>query len=381
MAASEVLFDIDPQVNAAMDVDPRLLLVGPAPRLLDEWQLEPEIWNHVRREVDERNKHGLKGQFILAGSAVPADDVTRHSGAGRIARLRMRPMSLAESGYSSGAISLAALLAGNPSQSDDSGLTVPEIAERIAVGGWPAIQRDAVPQALTVVRGYIDEICRVDVQRVRGVRHDPDRVRRLLRSLARNVTTYVGAQTLALDTGGDDAAIDEKTTRGYLDDLGRIFVTEDQGAWSTHLRSRSTLRKSAKRLFVDPSLAVAALAVTPERLLDDLNLLGLLFENLVIRDLRIHAQAAEGQVLQYRDNTGLEVDAIVELPNGSWGAFEVKLGAGQVEAGANSLLRFRERVDATRAGQPAVLGVIVATGYGYLRGDGIAVIPIGALAA
>lgn len=376
IAASEVLLDVDITARQAVALDPALVLHGPTPRLIDEWQLEPAIWNHVRRAVDDRGK---PGQFILTGSAVPTDDITRHTGAGRITRLRMRPMTLFETGHTSAAISLAGLLHGEPARASDPGLTVPDLVERVSRGGWPGLQDLPLGGALRATRDYLDEIRRVDVSRVDGARRDPAKVGRLLRSLARNVATYASATTLATDAGGDGDSLKDDTVRRYLDILERLMIVDDQPAWAPHLRSKSTLRSGRKRHFVDPSLAVAALRATPDRLLRDLNLLGLLFESLVVRDLRVYAQASDGHVLQYRDNVGLEVDAIVETADGRWAAFEVKLGPGQVDAGAATLRRFADRVDTSRIGQPAALGVIVGFGYGYVRDDGVAVIPIGAL--
>jgi predicted AAA+ superfamily ATPase len=376
VAASEVLLDVDLNARRAIEVDPALVLAGSTPRLLDEWQIEPSIWNHVRRTVDERPR---PGQFILTGSAVPADDITRHTGAGRIARLRMRPMSLFEMGQSTGEISLSDLFDGRVSSSPDPGLTVLGLAEEVARGGWPGLRGRGIPDALLAVRDYLEEIARVDVGRVDGVRHDPDRVMRLLRSLARNVATHAAATTLASDTGGAEGPLKDDTVREYLGALTRLMVVEDQPAWAPHLRSGHRLRTAPKRHFVDPSLAVAALRTTPARLLDDLGLLGFLFESLVVRDLRIYGQAADAQVSQYRDSSGLEVDAIVEAHDGRWLAFEVKLGQGQVDEAAASLTRFVERIDTESCGTPAMLGVIVGSGYGYRRKDGVAVIPIGAL--
>jgi predicted AAA+ superfamily ATPase len=229
------------------------------------------------------------------------------------------------------------------------------------------------------VRDYLDEIARVDIGRVDSTQRDPSRVSRLLSSLGRNVATAVAATTLARDAGGADGPLKDDTVRGYLGALERLMVVEDQLAWTPHLRSRHRLRTAPKRHFVDPSLAVAALRATPDRLLSDLNLLGFLFESLVVRDLRVYAQAVDAQVLHYRDSGGLEVDAIVETGDGRWMAFEVKLGHGQIDDAVASLNRFAARVDTARCGSPAVLGVIVATGYGYLREDGVAVVPIGAL--
>jgi predicted AAA+ superfamily ATPase len=360
----------------AVAVDPALVLDGPTPRLIDEWQIEPAIWNHVRRAVDDRS---APGQFILTGSAVPPDDVTRHTGAGRIARLRMRPMSLFEAGRSTGRISMTEMLAGRLSPGTDSGLTVADLAEEVARGGWPGLRGRSVSDGLLAVRDYLDEIIRVDVGRVEASRRDPSRVARLLASLARNVATHAAATTLAKDTGGADGPLKDDTVREYLDVLERLMVVEDQPAWAPHLRSKYRLRTAPKRHFVDPSLAVAALRATPDRLLKELSLLGFLFESLVVRDLRVYAQVADARVLQYRDSDGLEVDAIVEASDGRWMAFEVKLGQGQIDDAAASLSQFAARIDTERCGSPTLMGVIVATGYGYRREDGIAVIPVGAL--
>lgn len=375
-AASEVLLDVDADARQAAALDPGLILEGAAPRLLDEWQIVPAVWNHVRRAVDDTPS---PGRFILTGSAVPSDDLTRHTGALRIGRLRMRPMSLFEQGASTGAISLAALLGGDAARSPDTALSIPDLARRVAIGGWPALVERSAEQALRALRGYLDDVARVDLTRVDGVARDPDRVARLLRSLARNVATPVAAASLAADTAGAEGALKDETVAGYLAALARLFIVEDQPAWAPHLRSRSVLRLGAKRHFVDPSLAVAALRATPERLLRDLNLLGLLFESLVVRDLRVYSQPVDARVLHYRDNTGLEVDAIVQRADGTWAAFEIKLGPAWIDEGAASLLRFAQRVDTTKIGPPALLGVIVGTGFGYVRPDGVAVIPIGAL--
>lgn len=375
-AASEVLLDVDENARRAIAVDPGLVLDGEVPRLIDEWQIEPEIWNHIRRAVDDR---GSPGQFILTGSAVPADDVTRHTGAGRLTRLHMRPMSLFESGHATGDVSLGALLEGAAPRASDPGSSVEDLADRVAVGGWPGHLDFGVDRSLQAVRAYLDEIRRVDIGRVDGTRRNPAKVGSLLRSLARNVATYAANATLAADAGGSEGPLDPDTVREYLSALERLMIVEEQPAWAPHLRSRSRVRSAAKRHFVDPSLAVAALRITPSRLLEDLNLFGFLFESLVVRDLRVYAQAVEASVLQYRDNTGLEVDAVVEAPDGRWAAFEIKLGPGLVDEGAETLRKFAERVDTRRCGEPAALAVIVGTGYGYAREDGVGVIPIGAL--
>ncbi len=375
VAASEVRLDVDAEARLAVSVDPTLVLAGATPRLIDEWQLEPAIWNHVRRAIDDR---GAPGQFILTGSAVPADDITRHTGAGRIARLRMRPMSLFEMGHSSGAVSLAGLLAGEPAHCAAPGLSVADLAEYISVGGWPGGWGRSVSSRLRGVRDYLDEIRRVDVARVAGPRRDPARVERLLRSIARNLATYAADTTLGADAGGAAGPLDNQTVADYLSALERLMIVEDQPAWAPHLRSRSVLRAAAKRHFVDPSLAVAALRTSPAALLRDLETLGCLFESLVVRDLRVYAQGLDATVFAYRDNT-VEVDVIVEVADGRWGAFEVKLGASRIEEAAANLRRFAARIDTDRTGQPAVLAVITSGGYGYVRDDGVAVVPIGAL--
>ena len=376
-ASSTVLLDVDDNARRAVALDPALVLDGPIPRLIDEWQVEPAIWNHIRRAVDDRAE---PGQFILTGSAVPADDITRHTGAGRISRLRMRPMTLFETGHTNGAVSVAGLLDGEQVRADDAGLTVRDLTDVVAAGGWPGLAGRPVPEAQSAVRDYLEEIRRVDIGAVDGIRRDPEKVGRLLRSLARNIATHASITTLAGDAGGVDGSLKNDTVQEYLTALERLMIVEDQPAWAPHLRSRSVLRVSAKRHFVDPSLAVAALRATPERLLRDLNLFGFLFESLVVRDLRVHAQAADARVLQYRDNTGLEVDAVVEAADGRWGAFEVKLGGRQVEDAAANLRKFAARVDTSRSGAPAVLAVVVGTGYGYVREDGVSVVPIGTLA-
>ncbi len=375
-AASEVLLDVDDNARKTMAVEPGLVLAGATPRLIDEWQVEPAIWNHVRRAVDAR---GARGQFILTGSSVPADDITRHTGAGRISRLRLRTMSSFEMGHSTGEASLARLLDadfdGCPAQ--DVGLV--ELASRIGRGGWPGDMDLAEQACLTARADYLDEIRRSDMPRVDGVSRDPDNVARVLRSLARNVATPVSVRTIAADAGGDGNPLDADTVGSYLATLRRLMVYEEQSAWSPHLRSRSILRKSPKRHFVDPSLAVAAIGATPQRLLGDLELLGLLFESMVYRDLTIYGRACDAEVLHYRDNTDLEVDAVVQTRQGDWCAFEVKLGGGQIDAAAATLLKFRERIDVEAVGEPKSLGVIVSTGYGYRRSDGVCVIPIGAI--
>lgn len=376
IAASEVRLDVDHVARRLASLEPARVLVGDVPRLIDEWQLEPAIWNHVRRAVDDRRR---PGQFILTGSVVPADDATRHTGAGRLTRLRMRPLSLFELGHSSGEISLAGLLEGTPASAGRSVILLDDLAELICVGGWPVNLGRSTPLALRANRDHLDEIRRLDIANGDGRKRDPVRVGMLLRSLARNIATPAATATLASDTGEGVSAIREHTAADYLRALERIMIVENQPAWPTHLRSRSVLRSKPIRHLADPSLAVAAVRATPARLLRDLDFLGLLFESMVVRDLRVHAQAADAEVFHYREKGGLEVDAIVQANDGRWAAFEVKLGEGRADAGAANLLRLAERVDPERMGEPMALGVIVSSGYGYTREDGVSVIPIGAL--
>ena len=376
IAASEVRLDVDHMARRLASLEPARVLIGDVPRLIDEWQLEPVIWNHVRRAVDDR-RH--PGQFILTGSAVPADDATRHTGAGRLTRLRMRPLSLFELGHSSGEVSLAGLLEGTPARAGRSVILLDDLAELICTGGWPVNLGRSTQTALRANRDHLDEIRRLDIANGDGRRRDPVRVGMLLRSLARNVATPVATATLASDTGEGVSAIREHTAADYIRALERIMIVENQPAWPTHLRSRSVLRRKPIRHLADPALAVAAVRATPARLVRDLDFLGLLFESMVVRDLRVYAQAADAEVFHYREKGGLEVDAIVQANDGRWAAFEVKLGEGRADAGAANLLRLAQRVDPKRMGEPAALGVIVSSGYGYTREDGVSVIPIGAL--
>lgn len=376
-AASAVLLDVDENARRMIGVDPTAVLAaGDTPRLIDEWQIEPAIWNHVRRAVDRR---GAFGQFILTGSAVPADDVTRHTGAGRFIRLRMRPMSLYESGSASGEISLRRLLDGETQRAPRTGLSIAEVAELVCAGGWPGHAGTPLPGVLRANRGYLDDVRRTDVSRVSGGTRDPVKVGRLLRSLARNVATPVSLTKLAAEVGEEGRAAKAETVAEYLDALERLMVVEPLPAWSPHLRSRATLRRAPVRHFVDPSLATAALRASPERLIADLEFLGLLFESLVVRDLRVHAQAADAQVFHYREKDGLEVDAVVETADGRWAAFEIKLGERWVEDGVRNLRRLAGRMEDSDHGPPAALAVIVPTGYGSVRPGDVGVVPIGAL--
>jgi uncharacterized protein len=353
------------------------LLDGDRPRLIDEWQLVPDVWNHVRRAVDDSGGRG--GSFILTGSAEAREDRTRHSGALRILRLLMRPMTLVEMGRSSGAVSLESLLRGAVVRAGDPGLDIRTIAEMVSVGGWPALRDRTINDALTILDGYIRETARVDLRRLDGPRHDAENVLRTFRAVARNIATPIKSQTIARDLSAGDGPIDRETVRTYLDALARIYVLEDLPAWAPTLRASARARTAPKRHLVDPSLAVAAMGADPDRLLLEVDTLGLLFESMVIRDLRVYAQAVGARVMHYMEPR-IEADAIVECRDGRWAAFEMKLGPSQVGEGADSLLALARRLEGSRQGPPQSLNVVTGWGYGYKRPDGVNVIPIGALA-
>lgn len=378
MAASSVFLDLDSAARASVDIDPRLPLSGATPRLVDEWQIAPAIWNGVRREVDARK---LPGQFILTGSATPADDYTRHTGAGRFAHLKMRPMSLFETGSSSGEISLLSLLNGEVVSAPDPQLSLRDLLEILCRGGWPAYTKLGLPAALRAVQDYVRDIFRADIHTIDGIRRDPVRVQAVVESLARHVATEVTHASIAADVAAPGGSLNVDTVAAYVNALERLMIVEHQPPWAVHLRSRARVRNSKKFHFVDPSLAVAALGAGPESLLADLNTTGLLFESMVIRDLRVYSQPLGGEVRHYRDNTGLEIDAVVTTADNRWCACEVKLSPAPhiVDAAAEQLLKFAQRVDTSRCGEPSALMVITAGGYGYRRPDGVTVVPIGLL--
>ncbi len=376
-AGTTFRLDVDPAARNAASLAPDLLLDSPSPVLFDEWQVVPALWDQVRRAVDDRAP--AKGLYILTGSATPREDINRHSGAGRIAIIQMRPMSLMESGHSSGQASLKAVLAGDKVTAQDSGVTVPDIIDRICIGGWPALLDASSQDAGTWLRDYLNQIVLVDIQGLGVRRRDPENIRRLLNSLARNVGTAAKVTALAKDVGGAEGPVARATVNQYLDSLFRLRLTENSPAWAPHMRSATPLQSSPARYFVDPSLAVAALGQGPTQLLGDLNATGFFFENLVVRDVRIYAQKLGGQIHHWRDQNQNEVDVVVTLPDGRWGAFEVKMNPADADKAATSLLSFAEKVDQGRAGPPAALGVITSTGFAYRRPDGVTVLPIGTL--
>ena len=374
-AASSVRLDSDPNLMQLATLEPAAVLAGAVPRLIDEWQLAPPIWNAVRHEIDRR---GTPGQFLLAGSSSPADDVTRHSGAGRIIRVRMRTLSLWESGESSGLVSLAALLEGADMAAGLADLTVSDYARVIARGGWPLLVRNPNADISQVLSSYVRDVARTDLKGS-GVERDPIRVEALLRALARNVTTEASLASLGREAGGD-TPLDQKTVTNYVSDLQRIFVLEEQPAWAAHLRSKVRQRVAPKWHFVDPSLAAVLLGANANRLVADLRSLGLHFESLVIRDLRVYAAANGASVFHYRDETGLEIDAIIETLDGRWLACEVKLGGEEaVNVAARNLQALRGKVKDEQRSRLAGLVVVTAGKVALTRPDGVHVVPLGCL--
>ena len=373
-AKSSIRFDVDEEIAFRMEIDPKSVLEGPVPRLIDEWQEYPQIWNYIRREVDDRKE---KGQFILTGSANPEERARLHSGAGRFSIIKMRPMSLFERGWSTGEVSLSSLLKGQPPTSEPVQLNLEKLAERLTIGGWPSLLGANSRDALRFMQDYATLIAEVDINRVSGKKRDPQKIMRLLQSLSRNISTEASLSTLSKDTGISTG----ETIAEYLDVLERLMVVEQLPAWSTHIRSTDTLRKAPKRHFVDPSFAIGTLALTTEKLLADLNYVRFLFESLVIRDLRIYADLHDGHIYHYRDSRNLEIDAIVEYPDNTWAAFEVKMGFNAQDEAAANLLRFADKIDQNRMGKPAALTVITANGFACRRKDGINVVPLQVLTA
>jgi len=373
MAASIVDVAGDATARASIELNPGYLLDRPRPILFDEWQVAPALWNLVRRAVDDSDRG--RGLFVLTGSATPRDDSTRHSGAGRIGVLHMRPMSLFESGHSSGDVSLAALLDGQPQVGAGSGLSVPDLMKRIVIGGWPDLLDADEPEARGWLADYLEQIVQVDVPSFVG-RRDPHLLGRVLASLGRFVAQSPAVRTIAADAGGERGPIAPATIYSHLDALDRLGLLDDSEAWQPHIRSRARLRTTPTRYFVDPSIGAAALHVGVADLLRDLPAAGYHFEALAIRDLRIYAQPLGGRVDTWRDDKGNEIDAVITLSDGRWAAAEIKLSQLDVDRAAANLHRFAEQVDQDRHGPPAALIVITATGAAGRRNDGVAVVPI-----
>ena len=377
LASSTISFDQDEQVPLLMETAPQRLLLGDAPRLIDEWQEYPKIWSYMRHEVDQRNK---PAQFILTGSSNPEESVKMHSGAGRFTVLDMRTMSWQEMGYSTGELSLGELLNGIDQQTNDTPTELEFIVERIIRGGFPGLLSKSLAQAIEINRAYVDLLTEVDMSRVSDVKRNPEKVRSLLRALARNVATTVDITVLEKDVRlNENTDVSRPTIYDYLEALNRLMIIEDQPAWNTHIRSSASLRKSAKRHFSDVALAAASLGIGKEALINDLKLTGFLFESLVVHDLRVYAQANDAQVYHYYDSTGLEVDAIVQKYSGEYCAFEIKLGIGQIDGAAKNLLKFASILGESSRKKLQSLNVITGTGISYKRKDGVNVISLASL--
>ena len=354
---------------------PALLLKGETPRLIDEWQLAPMLWNGVKFLVDER---GEPGQFILTGSASPPPDDTRHSGAGRFSRILMRPMSLFESGESNGMISLRQLFDHSADVGGISELSVEDMVSAIIRGGWPITIGEDERFATVFVKNYVDAVINVDISSADGIKRNPVALFQLFRSLSRNISTTASMSTLQRDMG-EGINISDKTIVTYLDALRRIYVIEDLPAWNPSLRSSVAIRTSPKRHFVDPSIATSVLRADKGNLLMDFNTLGFLFESLCIRDLRVYAQTLDGDVFHYRDANGLEIDAIIHLRDGRWGAIEIKMGTNEIDKASRNLLKLKDYVDIDRMSPPSFLMVLTAGEFAYQMENGVMVIPIGCL--
>ncbi|GAB1476377.1 DUF4143 domain-containing protein [Bacillota bacterium] len=382
--AASILYMDDPEKreqNIAMsELNPKRLLKGETPRLIDEWQLAPKLWDAIRFEVDHR---GELGQFVLTGSAVPADtkEIT-HSGTGRFTWLGMRPMSLYESGDSTGEVSLEDLFDGVSKIDGDNNISIERLAFLVCRGGWPQAvdMRDEI--ALDQAMDYYDAVVRSDINRADNVQKNPERVKRLMRSYARNQGAQVPNTVIAQDiAANDEAPMSEETVASYLSALRKIFVVEDMPAWNPNLRSKAAIRSSDTRYYIDPSIAAAALGIGPNDLVNDLKTFGHLFETLCVRDLRVFADALGGEVYHYRDKDGQECDAVVHLRNGEYGLIEIKLGGDKlIEEGAESLKAMQAKIDTDKMKAPSFLMVLTGAGdYAYCRHDGVYVIPIGCL--
>lgn len=384
--AASTLFMADPDTRTQnltlAQVNVSRLLQGSVPRLIDEWQIAPQLWDAVRNEVDKRNSDG---QFILTGSAVPAEtkDIF-HSGAGRMSWLRLRTMSLWESQDSTGEVSLGNLFMDSRGVDGSSRISIDDLAYLTCRGGWPkATLKERRKSSLMQAEEYFEAVVRSDISRADNVKRDPELARRLLRSLARNQGAQISVSTILEDiTGGNDPAVSDKTVTSYLNALRDIFVIEDSHAWNPNLRSKTAIRTSDTRYLSDPSIATAAMGLGPEDLINDLNTFGLMVETLCVRDLRVYADAIGGTVYHYRDKSGLECDAVIHLKNGKYGLVEIKLGGDRlIEEGAVNLRRLADKIDTSKMLPPSFLMVLTGVGqYAYRRPhDGVLVVPVGSL--
>lgn len=382
--AKSVLYMADPDNQKSYiemaDLRIKMLLKGDNPRLIDEWQIIPQIWDAIRFDVDHRGEEGL---YVLTGSAVPAStENIHHTGTGRFAWITMRTMTLWESGESTGEVSLAELFRGNPDIAGFNKLKIEDIAYVVCRGGWPSSVSKNRRAALRQAYDYYDAVVKTDISRVDEVSRNSERTKLLLRSYARSQGGQVSIGAIRQDMmANDDETLADKTVQSYIGALKKIFVIEDMPAWNPNLRSKTAIRSADTRYFVDPSIAVAALGLGPEDLVNDLETFGLLFETLCVRDLRVYADALDGMVYHYRDKNGLECDAVIHLRNGAYGLVEIKLGgAAAIEKGASTLMELASKIDTTKMKVPAFLMVLTAVGdYAYQRKDGIYVVPVGCL--
>jgi len=376
-AKSILEMDRDKQVPLIMATNPQLLLQGQTPRLIDEWQEQPEIWNYVRHEVDDRK---AKGQFILTGSANPSDDVRLHSGTGRFTIVQMDTLTWQELGYSTGIVKISDLLEGRFPNFYDAGVSLDFIIDKMLIGGWPALINQSTQNAIKMNSGYVDLLCEVDMSRVSGVKRDPLKVRSLLRSIARNTATLVDNKTLEQDVKTSDSnELSRNTISEYLDALSRLMILYEQPAFNPHIRSSASLRKSPKRHLCDPSLAAAALGLDKESLMKDIKYTGFLFESLATHELNVYAKANDASLFHYHDSYGLEVDAIVQKRNGDFAAFEIKLGVGFIDEASENLKKFQKNINTAKMDLPKSLNIITGTGMSHHRPDGINVISLASL--
>ena len=362
------------------DINPSLLLEGDVPRLIDEWQIAPKLWDAARYEIDHRN---AEGQFIFTGSSVPAnmDDVI-HTGTGRFAWLLMRPMSLYESGESTGDVSLKDLFDGKEKIQGINNLDLDKVAFLICRGGWPRAIYMEEEIALEQAFDYYKAVVETDISKVDNISKNPERVKKLMRAYARNMGTQASNETIKGDMiANDSQSLDTDTVLSYVNALKKIFVVEESPAWNPNLRSKTAIRTSDTRYFIDPSIAVAALGIGPKDLINDLNTFGLLFETLCVRDLRVYAESLNGDLYHYRDSKELECDAVIHLRDGSYGLIEIKLGGDSlINEGAENLKKLESRLDIGKMKNPSFLMVLTAIGkYAYRREDGVYVVPIGCL--
>lgn len=382
--AKSILYMADPDnqnsyINMA-DLKIKLLLKGDSPRLIDEWQIIPQIWDAIRFEVDHR---GEEGQFILTGSAVPAStEKIHHTGTGRFAWITMRPMSLWESGESTGEVSLCKLFKEVSDIEGVNQLKLEDIAYLVCRGGWPSATTKSQRAALRQAYDYYDAVVKSDISRVDEISRSSERTKLLLRSYARAQGAQVSIAAFRKDMlNNDDETLAEGTVQSYIGALKKIFVIEDMPSWNPNLRSKTAIRSAETRYFVDPSIAVAALGIGPDDLINDFETFGLLFETMCVRDLRVYADAIDGTVYHYRDKNGLECDAVLHLRNGSYGLIEIKLGGGMaIEKGVETLKALADKIDTTKMKAPSFMMVLTAVGeYAYRRKDGVYVVPIGCL--